>query len=191
MSGRSTPSEDDAAWEAIVAALGPLQPTDDDEDPPSAIEGNQPRGASAPTDRGDLTDSAANADIADGFDVPEGDGFDSEYPERAPAGWREAAPLDPFARIELAYEDDDDEDDPYDAFVPPDPGPIFSGDPLLTLAWVCIVGSPIGLFLITLFWRSAPQLLAVGLIVAFLASAAVLLWRMPSEREDQHGGPVI
>ncbi len=84
-------------------------------------------------------------------------------------------------------------------FVPPDPGPVVTGrDPLSTLAWTCTVGIPL-LAVIALILRSFVTWLHVSgwagavAAVAFLASVATLVWRMPQQRDpdDDDNGAVV
>ncbi|NKX51002.1 hypothetical protein HER39_10600, partial [Arthrobacter deserti] len=39
-------------------------------------------------------------------------------------------------------------------FVPPEPAPLGTGEPLVVLAWLAVAGGPVGLLLIAMFWRS-------------------------------------
>ncbi|WP_026554190.1 hypothetical protein [Arthrobacter sp. 35W] len=69
-------------------------------------------------------------------------------------------------------------------FVPPEPPPLGSGEPAVVLAWIGAAGGPIALLLTALLWRSAPLVVVVGIIVAFVACAGYLVYRLPSHRED-------
>lgn len=77
-------------------------------------------------------------------------------------------------------------------FVPPDPGPVLGGDPLLTLAWAATIGVPVLFVVLVLAWPDAPgRLLGVAAAV-FAAGLAVLVWRMPHRRdEDDDSGAVV
>lgn len=83
-------------------------------------------------------------------------------------------------------------------FIPPDPGPVVSGrDPLSTMAWACAVGIPL-LAVVALIVRSfatglhVPGWAGPVAVVAFLASVAVLVWRMPQRRDpDDDDGAVV
>jgi len=160
-----------------------------------------------PPDRGDPTgDEIAErwaeivADLgsletADEPDVPqdpdEGAGPAVTYPV---APWVSARP----AARELTGRDwagTDDADaaeaeiDEREHFVPPEPGPVLGGDPLLTMAWLGAAGIPIGLLLVLVFWRDAPTVLLQSAGVMFLLSCGLLVWRMPHRREDGGDGP--
>ena len=73
-------------------------------------------------------------------------------------------------------------------FVPPDPGPVLGGDPLLTMAWSAVVGVPLLFMVVVIAWRDVPALVLQLAGVAFLAGIGLLLWRMPRDR-DHDAGP--
>ena len=73
-------------------------------------------------------------------------------------------------------------------FVPPDPGPVLGGDPLLTMAWSAVVGVPLLLVVVVIAWRDVPTIVLQVAGVAFLAGVALLVWRMPRDR-DHDAGP--
>ena len=74
-------------------------------------------------------------------------------------------------------------------FVPPDPGPIFDGDPLLTMAWVGAAGIPIALVVAIVAWPAAPVVVLQAAGVLFAVSCALLVWRLPHHRDDSDDGP--
>src|SRR5690606_35025575 len=76
----------------------------------------------------------------------------------------------------------EDEDD--GAFVPPTPGPVFGGDPLITMAW-CGVLLAASTLLLLLFWPAMPRVLRLGALALLVGSFAVLLWRMPAGRDEE------
>lgn len=78
-------------------------------------------------------------------------------------------------------------------FVPPDPGPVLGGDPLLTMAWIAAVGMPLFLLVVVIAWPAAPPALIQAAGVVFVLGVAVLLWRMPNRRdpEDDDTGAVV
>ena len=147
---------DEAAWQAIIEGLGPL---------------TVPPAESNSTDTSPkTTDSTA------------------EVEPRAASSWRagtssERSLADLFNDDHLGFSDEA-EDDPADEFVPPDPGPIMDGDPLLTLAWIGAVGGPLILFILALFWRSAPNVIFWIAGAMALAGLAILVWRMPHSRDS-------
>ncbi|MFI2751896.1 hypothetical protein ACGIF2_00500 [Cellulomonas sp. P22] len=69
-------------------------------------------------------------------------------------------------------------------FVPPDPGPVLGGDPLLTMAWLAAGGMPVLLLVIVIAWQGAPSALIQAAGVVFLLGVGVLVWRMPNRRDD-------
>jgi len=69
-------------------------------------------------------------------------------------------------------------------FVPPDPGPVFGGDPLLTMAWLGAAGIPIALLVMVVAWRDAPPVLLQAAGVVFALSCMLLVWRLPHRRDD-------
>lgn len=79
-----------------------------------------------------------------------------------------------------------------DHFVPPDPGPVLGGDPLVTMAWIAVVGVPVLLIVAVVFWRDVPAVVLRGAGLLFVAGVALLLWRMPRDRSDDAGpGAVV
>lgn len=77
-------------------------------------------------------------------------------------------------------------------FVPPDPGPVLGGDPLLTMAWAAVVGVPLLFMVVVIAWRDIPTIVLQIAGVAFVAGAGLLLWRMPRDRDDDAGpGAVV
>ncbi|HLS03901.1 MAG TPA: hypothetical protein VK030_03985 [Actinomycetales bacterium] len=148
---------DEATWQAIIEGLGPL--------------------TVPPAD----SDSAQTS--------PQADAPSDEIEPRAASSWR--GPASSERSLADLFNDDhlglthDEEDEVEDAFVPPDPGPIMDGDPLLTLAWIGAVGGPFILFILALFWRSAPSLLFWIAGALALAGLAILVWRMPHTRDPE------
>ena len=78
---------------------------------------------------------------------------------------------------------DDDE-----GFVPPEPAPLGTGDPLVVLAWCGAAGAPLALLLMAMFWRSAPFAVIAGLVVLFIAGASYLVSRLPGDRDHGDDG---
>ncbi|WNB84459.1 hypothetical protein [Cellulomonas sp. ATA003] len=175
---RHDPRDDEIAerWAEIVADLGRLDADDPDERPDPA--------------RGDVADDPQD-------DLPatdEGAGRAVTYPV---APWVSARPAArELTGRDWAGTDDIDaaeaEIDDRDHFVPPDPGPVLGGDPLLTMAWLGAAGVPILLLITLVAWQDAPTALLQAAGVVFLASCALLVWRMPHRRDDDDGpGAVV
>lgn len=83
-------------------------------------------------------------------------------------------------------------------FTPPDPEPVLSRDPLLTLAWALVVGVPVLVVLGVVLRAAVPVLRIPGWSgpvagVLFLVALGVLIWRMPHRRDpDDHStGAVV
>ncbi|MBC7550356.1 MAG: hypothetical protein H7269_05560 [Cellulomonas sp.] len=79
--------------------------------------------------------------------------------------------------------------DDTDHFVPPDPGPIFGGDPLLTMAWCGAAGIPIALVVAIVAWKDAPVILLQGAGILFALSCLLLVWRLPHRRDEADDDP--
>lgn len=153
----------DAAWEEIVAELSDLS-----------------------TDRaGDLTASPATE--AGGFDFPVAPWVDQPSDEPEPQG--PAAPrVHPSGHRSWVVSDEaqaarEAEGD----FVPPDPDFELSADRLRNLGWFAVVAAPVLAVLAIVLWRDAPTSAYVTLVGMFLAGAALLVWRMPTHRDDDSG----
>lgn len=116
-------------------------------------------------------------------------------PEAAPPTAPSAAgrpPGAPSPSDPRAWSRDPDVEEQETHFQPPDPGPVFGGDPLLTMAWTAVGLAPL-LFLLSLtVWPTVPRLLLQVVSVLFVAGLGVLLWRMPHRRDDDAGpGAVV
>jgi hypothetical protein len=101
-----------------------------------------------------------------------------------PAGPRDW-PLTPEVE---ALEDEDSH------FTPPEPPPLLSRDPLLTMAWSFVVGVPI-LALIGMIVSAAMPSVSIPPLAGqiglglFVAGLGVLIWRMPHQRDPDDDGP--
>ncbi|NMR30105.1 hypothetical protein [Crystallibacter degradans] len=156
------PSQDDAVWQDLVARLESAEAAPDPQDKDTPGQ-DKPRPADAgnPPSRG----------------LP-GANFAAESPPE------DALPV-AGPRDYYAAEPEDDE------FVPPEPAPLGTGEPLLVLAWCGAVGGPIALLLMAMFWRSAPFAAVVGLIVMIIAAGAYLVSRLPGERDSGDDGAQV
>ncbi len=83
-------------------------------------------------------------------------------------------------------------------FTPPEPEPVLSHDPLLTLAWSLAVGVPVLTVLGVILRSLVPALGLPSWLgplggVLFVAAVAVLVWRMPHRRDpdDTDRGAVV
>lgn len=78
-------------------------------------------------------------------------------------------------------------------FIPPQPELSEPTDPMRTLGWAGLIAAPITLVFLGIFgdnWQSWVFYLCLGV---FIASALILLWRMPTERreDDDNDGAVV
>jgi hypothetical protein len=78
-------------------------------------------------------------------------------------------------------------------FTPPEPPPLMSRDPLLTMAWSFVVGIPIlalvGMVVSAASAVSIPPLAGQIGLGLFVAGLGVLIWRMPHQRDPDDDGP--
>ncbi|MCQ1949726.1 MULTISPECIES: hypothetical protein [Arthrobacter] len=84
---------------------------------------------------------------------------------------------------------DEDEDD--GGFVPPEPPPLGTGEPLVVLSWLGTLAGPLLLLVFAMFWRSAPLPVILGTIAVFAGSAAYLLFRLPQHRDEDDDGAAV
>ncbi|WP_125777341.1 hypothetical protein [Antribacter gilvus] len=171
-SGELPDHDVEARWADIVATLGDIsQPGDDDGERP-APSGTEPGSTSA----------SAPGDVAATDDA-------SAPPARIvrPAGPRDWPASDEVEALEEVESH----------FTPPEPPPLLSKDPLLTMAWGFVVGIPV-LSLATVLVVSAfpsvhiPPLAGQIGIGLFVAGLGVLFWRMPHHRDGDDGpGAVV
>ena len=168
---------DDEAWAAIVAELGELDGYSGEEQSPEP-ESIPPTGASTEPTSG-LTFPVAPW-VADRRVVrPAAD----VSPELSGRDWDGTSQID----------DAEASIDAEEHFVPPDPGPVLGGDPLLTMAWCAAAGVPIFLLIVLVLWRDAPPALVQAAAALFVVGVGVLLWRMPHRRDpdDDDSGAVV
>lgn len=71
-----------------------------------------------------------------------------------------------------------------DRFVPPEPPPLPRPDPPVLLAWLGVLGAPLGLMVVVVFSIGIPVLLGLLLTVWFLGGFAYLVSAMPTEPRD-------
>ena len=107
-------------------------------------------------------------------DGPDDDG-DVEYELLTPTG----NPLVPALDLPSLVEEPEPE-----GFVPPEPPPLPRGDLVGWMAWIGVIAGPLFLLVVVLGWRSAPQLLIVAALGAFVGGFITLVSRMPKNRDD-------
>ncbi|NCT90024.1 hypothetical protein GXB85_03510 [Cellulomonas sp. APG4] len=181
--GTADPDDVDRRWAEIVAQLGDLGAADDlPQDPapprrprlPGAARPERDGGRRATGDAGPPRAAGQGHDgRTTGGTRPDGDEQGLPGPAVGPRAWS------PDPAVEEAE----------DHFVPPDPGPVLGGDPLLTLAWVAVVAVPALLLVTVLAWRDVPALVLQLAGAAFVLALGLLVWRMPARRDDDDHGP--
>ncbi|AEI11952.1 hypothetical protein [Cellulomonas gilvus] len=147
---------------------GPADPVDDD------------RWARIVEQLGEV-DSAADSTPRRPLDFPVAPGVDSPWTGDAASG-RDAVDGPRSWDGSAQYADAEAAVDEAEGFVPPDPGPVLGGDPLLTMAWLAAGGMPVLLLALVVFWRDVPPVLIQAACGVFVLGVAVLLWRMPAGR---------
>jgi len=181
--------DDDVAsrWADIVATLGDIDVSRADDGaggPEKPAESSQ---TSRPDDDSDAVDPAserASDRDSDRASDPADDEPGTESRVILPAGPRDW-PLSPEAE---ALEEEDSH------FTPPEPPPLLSRDPLLTMAWSFVVGIPV-LAVVGIVVSAAVPALSIPPLVGqiglglFVAGLAVLIWRMPHQRDPDDDGP--
>ena len=141
-------------------------------------------------------DEAFAAIIADwNRETPVGERFwpveEDADPEVAPASSRAPAadpapafePGAPLAEPGPAVEEE--------RYIPPEPPPLPHGDLISRLAWAGALGGPLFLLIAVIGWRTAPQVLLMLAIVAFVAGFVTLIARMPQHRDDDDGDGAV
>jgi hypothetical protein len=103
--------------------------------------------------------------------------------ENAPQG--SGAPGSAGSEGPRDYGTEDDEDG---AFVPEEPPSLSATDPLTMLAWIGAVGVPVALVLSAMFWRSAPLLAILGMVVTFVGAVVYLIMKLPQEKDENDDG---
>jgi len=162
----SVPQTDDDAWKGIVERLGDIAHYDGTADPE--------------------TDPAPES--ASGLDFPVAPWVAERRvvrpaPDLSGRDWEGSAQFD---EAEASVDADEH-------FVPPDPGPVLGGDPLLTMAWIAAAGMPIFLLVVLIAWPKAPTAVIQAAGIVFVLGVAVLLWRMPNRRDpdDDDTGAIV
>lgn len=189
-------STDDAVWQDLVARLestpaessavtpdhAPAVPDDPAASPrpatPPADDGRTPRPIAPESSGGTGAGTAPKVDRPGPTDR-----------ERAEAIFRNQ-PFGSAGPRDYSSSDGDVLDDD-EGFVPEEPPPLGTGDPLTVLAWVGAAGGPIALLLIAMFWRSAPLGATLGILVVFLAGAGYLISKLPKHRDIGDDGAEV
>lgn len=192
--------DDDVAsrWADIVATLGDMDVSRADgtagapDKPAESSQTSRPDDEGTADDGADSrTDPRSDPRADPRADPREGSGADDSDDDPAtgsrvilPTGPRDW-PLTP--EVEALEEEESH-------FTPPEPPPLLSRDPLLTMAWSFVVGVPtlavIGMIVSAAMPSVAIPPLAgqIGLGL-FVAGLGVLIWRMPHQRDPDDDGP--
>jgi hypothetical protein len=172
---------DDERWARIVAELGDVDSAPETGAARPGIDFPVAPGVSSPFP-GRRVVRPANEDRQDD-EPPVGSGAASGASAASGRDWDGTSQYD-------AAESSIDE---AEQFVPPDPGPVLGGDPLLTMAWCAAAGVPLFLVVVLIAWRDVPAVLVQAACVVFVVGVGVLLWRMPQrrDRDDDDTGAVV
>jgi hypothetical protein len=171
-------NQDDAVWLDLVARL-------EGKDPAGVPEGAEGSPAARPFSDFDPLGLSVAAPIELSArerlarapktpDIPDGGQDGGKGPEDPPGPRDYAAEGgDPFVP---------------DEFVPEEPPSLAGADPMTVLAWLGAVGGPIALVMSTMFWRSAPLVAIMGMVLAFAASVVYLIMKLPGEKDEHDDG---
>jgi hypothetical protein len=162
----------DARWADIVSHLADLDVSDDERpdgvDPDVREAGGPDTGPDADADDLAATPSAPGARVV-----------------RGPRDWPTTPEVEELEDAETH-------------FTPPEPEPVLSRDPLLTLSWALVVGVPLLAIVLMIVVAAVPGLhlpswLGPAGAGAFAVGLAALVWRMPHQRDpdDPGSGAVV
>lgn len=166
-------STDDATWQDLVARLqetpdlNPGETNSDQSAHPGPAAAVQPDSRTPPDPRSPAERTRAI--------------FENQPLRRDPNTDPSTGPRD--------YSPRDDESD--GSFIPEEPPPLGSGEPLVILAWLGAAGGPLLLLLFAMFWRSAPLTVVLGIVALFVASSGYLLYRLPQHRDEDDDGAAV
>jgi hypothetical protein len=189
--------DDDAVWLDLVARLEGVGEYGTDTGP-------GPRGDDSPAGEDSKPATGEPAAGAGGSGAGSTPGAAKSFRDFDPLGLAGTAPIELSAAERLTpgrpaaggagepapapgprdYEPEDDDG----AFVPEEPPSLAGADPLTVLAWIGAVGGPIALVLAAMFWRSAPLLAILGIVVIFAASVVFLIMKLPGEKDEHDDG---
>ncbi len=175
-SGVPHTGDDDEVWRDLVARL---------EEPDDSF-------LDAGLGLADLPDAPANPSAAAGDQDAKG------VADFDPLGvWRQQAALAPHEPAaperpgapgprDYAVEDDGEGE-----FVPEELPSLRNSDPAIMVSWIGAAGGPLFLVFASIFWRQAPLLLVIGVIMAFIAGTGYLLYRLPNSRDHDGGDGAV
>ncbi|WP_104054711.1 MULTISPECIES: hypothetical protein [unclassified Arthrobacter] len=184
-------STDEAVWLDLVSRLQNM-PADETHggrsapSPPAAAGVDGPKDEPAAGDRHDTGGTGGLGEADSGPAAADGAGG-GPVPRSAAERTRAIFENQPFRTVPPRGPRDYDEPEELESegeFVPPEPPPFSTGEPLVVLAWTGALGGPILLLLFAMFWRGAPVAVILGVIVLFVAAAGYLLFRLPQHHDD-------
>lgn len=164
------PKTTEEIWDEIVAQLSDLstKETDDKTAPPQESE-KEPQGLSFPT--------------APWVTGPRIENLSDSDPDEHDFADRSSSPRD--------WADDDFLLHEIDRFIEPDPELELSKDPVRNVAWFLTTLAGMALLVSAIFMRPVHGPSMLILLVLFLGGIALLIWRMPSTRNDSDSGAVV
>jgi hypothetical protein len=173
------PLDVDSAFAAIVAGWADDGPTTwpADED----LSQGRHRRVDDPDDPGE----APKGRRAAGRDEDRSDGWDDDQLALSGTGGSM------IPSVDQPEEGPEDDIGKADEFVPPDPPPLPRGDLISRLAWAGVVIGPIFMLIAVLAWRTAPKMLVLIALGAFVAGFVTLVARMPNHRDDDGDGAIV
>lgn len=197
---------DDATWASIVAELAATPTTDEPTGDGTTgdgktADGQATRPAPGPTvgpgatpERGDAPEGQRRRTIpgrrvirpaGTGEQLQQADDWAAEVAANPAATGRDWAGSDQFdAAAEVV--------DEQDRFVPDDPGPVLTGNPLVVAGWTALILGIVTALVVGIVWRSAPDVLWQSGLLSAALGIAVLIWQMPRDREDDdNDGAVV
>lgn len=185
-----TGGNDDEIWRELVARLA--EPDDAFLDSPQSRPGTDTGPDAAPA-----VDPSTESGVPPGTDPTNGatksvtdfDPLGVWQQLSAPAPHEAAAPRQlgsaDFGPRDHAVEDDEGE------FVPEELPSLSQSDPAIMASWIGAAGGPLFLVFAAIFWRQAPLLLVIAVIVAFIAGTGYLLYRLPNHRDHDSGDGAV
>lgn len=192
-----TGGNDDEVWRDLVARLE--EPDDAFMDGPHALPG---AATSAGTNTSEPTSAELNSAESKSGDPATSDPSDPKgVIDFDPLGvWQqlsEPAPREPAAPGQqgppaFGPRDYAAQDEGEGEFVPEELPSLGESDPAIMASWIGAAGGPLFLVFSAIFWRHAPWLLVMAVIVAFIAGTGYLLYRLPNHRDhDGDDGAVV
>ncbi|MET8474999.1 hypothetical protein ABZY90_12595 [Streptomyces sp. NPDC006422] len=197
------PTDEDAAWAAIVAGYGEEPPDPPGAKPFKSVEDLallEPETNDAPERVSGAADAKPGSPAQDKRDTDEdnkrdkasrGRDGDDARPLGSSVSFAPGIAATPGPRDHTPPEasDDDFDGDDEGHFVPPEPPPLPEGDVTAKFAWLAVVGGPVLLLLAVLLGWDMTWWLATLCIGGFLGGFATLVARMSPGDDDGDDDP--